>query len=55
MERILVVEDDAGGRKLLVRILSSEGYQVEEVSSAPSALKIIHSSPSFREEYYPYP
>ncbi len=45
MERILVVEDDDSVRKLLVRILSVEGYPVEEASSAPAALEIIRDNP----------
>ncbi len=45
MERILVVEDDNSVRKLLGRILSMEGYSVEEAASAPEALKIIRSAP----------
>ncbi len=45
MERILVVEDDDSVRKLLVRMLSVEGYPVEEAASAAAALKIIRADP----------
>jgi CheY-like chemotaxis protein len=45
MARILVVEDDECVRKLLVTILSIEGYQVEEAASAAAALEVTRSCP----------
>jgi CheY-like chemotaxis protein len=45
MSRILIVEDDAAVRKLLGKILSTEGYRVEEVASARAAIEIIRSTP----------
>ncbi len=45
MARILVVEDNEDVSQLLAWILSLEGYQVEEVSSAAAALEVVLSSP----------
>ena len=45
MKRILVVEDDNSVRKLLVRILTVEGYRTEQADSAAAALEIIRSDP----------
>ncbi len=44
-KRILVVEDDDSVRRLLVRLLSVEGYRVQEAGSAAAGLEIIHSDP----------
>jgi len=41
MERILVVEDDATFRSLLKTILTGEGYDVDDVSTAEKALEIL--------------
>ncbi len=45
MQRILVVEDDDSVRKLLIRLLTVEGYRAEEADSAAAALEIIRSDP----------
>ena len=39
MERILVIEDDLALRKILARLFSSEGYEVEVVPDAVSGLE----------------
>jgi len=39
MERILVIEDDAALRKILRRLFSSEGYEVDVVPDAASGLE----------------
>src|ERR1700723_4385277 len=39
MERILVIEDDLALRKILVRLFSSEGYEVDVVPDAVSGLE----------------
>ena len=42
-ERVLVVEDDADVRALILRILASLGYEVREASSARAALEVLES------------
>jgi CheY-like chemotaxis protein len=42
-ERVLVVEDDADVRVLILRILTSLGYEVREASSARAALELLES------------
>jgi PleD family two-component response regulator len=39
MERILVIEDDGGLRKILWRLFSSEGYEVDVASDAVCGLE----------------
>jgi sigma-B regulation protein RsbU (phosphoserine phosphatase) len=39
--RILIVDDDSGSRRLLVRTLSSAGYRCEECASGVEALRLI--------------
>ena len=41
MERILVIEDDGALRKILRRLLSSEGYEVEVVPDAVVGLEML--------------
>jgi CheY-like chemotaxis protein len=43
-EIVLVVEDDADLRTLVVTVLSSLGYRILEAGSAPSALKLLNGS-----------
>lgn len=38
---VLVIDDDALSRRLLVRILSREGFEVREVEDGPSALALL--------------
>jgi DNA-binding NtrC family response regulator len=42
---VLIVDDEAGMRKLLSRWLSSEGYQIHEAADAETALEEIISGP----------
>jgi len=42
-DRILVVDDDATSRKLLVRTLSSAGYDCYESDNGAETLKLVHS------------
>src|ERR1700734_1756672 len=42
LERILVIEDDQALRKILRRLLSSEGYEVDIVPDAVSGLERLH-------------
>jgi sigma-B regulation protein RsbU (phosphoserine phosphatase) len=44
-ERILVADDDATSRKLLVRILSGAGYSCTQVSDGIEALASLHTEP----------
>jgi len=44
-ERILVADDDATSRKLLVRILSGAGYSCTQVSDGIEALASLHAEP----------
>jgi phosphoserine phosphatase RsbU/P len=44
-ERILVADDDAASRKLLVRILSRAGYSCAQVSNGLEALASVHAEP----------
>ena len=44
-ERILVADDDASSRKLLVRILASAGYACTQAPDGIEALKAIHADP----------
>ena len=47
MERILVIEDDTALRKVLRRLLSSEGYEVEVVSTSAVGLEMLrHRAPA---------
>jgi len=39
MERILVIEDDGALRKILWRLFSSEGYEVDDASDAVCGLE----------------
>jgi len=41
MERILVIEDDGALRKILRRLLSSEGYEVDVVSDVVGGLEML--------------
>ena len=43
-ERILVVEDDAGVRNIVVQMLKGLGYQIREAVNAKDALAVIESS-----------
>ena len=45
IERILVADDDATSRKLLVRILSLAGYSCAQVSDGIAALASLHAEP----------
>ncbi len=42
--RVLIIDDDEGVRRVLDRILSGEGYEVEQVSDAFQALDMLDSS-----------
>jgi sigma-B regulation protein RsbU (phosphoserine phosphatase) len=44
-ERILVADDDASSRKVLVRILSGAGYQCAEAKDGLETLKSLHAEP----------
>ena len=44
MKTILVVDDDAGVRGLLRRVIGDMGYQVAEAGDALSALEVLESS-----------
>jgi len=44
-ERILVADDDASSRKLLVRILASAGYACTQAPDGIEALKALHADP----------
>jgi len=47
MDRILVIEDDQALRKILQRLLSSEGYEVDVVPDGVSAVEMLrHKTPS---------
>jgi phosphoserine phosphatase RsbU/P len=39
---ILIVDDDAGSRALLMRMLAAAGYVCREADNAPDALKLVH-------------
>jgi two-component system nitrogen regulation response regulator NtrX len=43
--RVLIVDDDAGVRKVLRRILGAEGYDVEEANDAFQALDALDANP----------
>ena len=43
--RVLIVDDDAGVRKVLKRILGAEGYDVEEANDAFQALDALDANP----------
>ena len=43
-ERVLVVDDEPGVRKLVARILRSQGYDVFETEDGPSALALMSST-----------
>ena len=40
MARILVIEDEDGLRRILVRALNAEGYEVQEAKNGKEALKL---------------
>jgi len=42
--RILVVEDDEGTRRLLVKSLTREGYQVKALTTGEEALEVLHET-----------
>jgi CheY-like chemotaxis protein len=44
--KVLVVDDDAGIRRLLARMVTSFGYAVREVPSAVEALEVMDSAPA---------
>jgi len=47
VDRILVIEDDKPLRKILQRLLSSEGYEVDVVPDGVSAVEMLrHKTPS---------
>jgi CheY-like chemotaxis protein len=41
MERILVIEDDGASRKILQRLFSSEGYEVDVVPDGVCGLEML--------------
>ena len=41
--RILIIDDDAGVRRVLERILQGAGYEVEQASDAFQALDLLDS------------
>ena len=45
VDRILVIEDDEALRKILRRLLASEGYEVDVVPDAMAALGMLHRKP----------
>jgi len=45
MERILVIEDDGALRKILQRLFSSEGYEVEVVPDSVAGLERLRQRP----------
>ncbi len=45
VDRILVIEDDEALRKILHRLLSSEGYEVDVVRDGMAALKMLRQKP----------
>jgi DNA-binding response OmpR family regulator len=45
VDRILVIEDDDALRKVLRRLFSSEGYQVDVVSDGMAGLEMLHQRP----------
>ena len=45
VNRILVIEDDDALRKVLRRLFSSEGYQVDVVSDGMAGLEMLHQKP----------
>jgi DNA-binding response OmpR family regulator len=45
MDRILVIEDDVALRKVLRRLFSSEGYEVEVVPDSMAGLEILRQKP----------
>ena len=44
MGRFLVIDDDAGVRKVLARVLENEGHTVSQASSGVEALKLTRSN-----------
>jgi DNA-binding NtrC family response regulator len=44
MTRVLIVDDEAGQRGILSKILKTEGYELFEASSVPEALRVIEES-----------
>ncbi len=55
-ERILVVDDDATSRKMLVRTLSSAGYDCYESDNGAETLKLVHGEqPSLLLLYFDMP
>jgi CheY-like chemotaxis protein len=45
MKRVLVVDDDAISRKLTVRLLGHDGYDVEQSADAAEALERMRAAP----------
>ena len=45
MDRILVIEDDSALRKILQRLFSSEGYEVEVVPDSVAGLERLRQRP----------
>ena len=43
--KILIVDDDAGSRALLAKMLTAAGYICRETDNAPGALKLVHQEP----------
>jgi signal transduction histidine kinase/CheY-like chemotaxis protein len=46
-ERVLLVEDDAGVRRTIARMVAGLGYEVSEASNADAALRILDGGESF--------
>ena len=46
MDRILVIEDDGALRKILLRIFSSEGYEVDVVPDSVAVWKDLDKGPA---------
>ena len=54
MDRILVIEDDSALRKILQRLFSSEGYEVEVVPDSVAGLERLRQRPfSVSRRYAP--
>src|SRR5262249_13584956 len=43
--KILIVDDDAGSRALLAKMLTAAGYTCREMDNATDALKLVHQEP----------
>jgi len=44
--KILIVDDDAGSRALLAKMLTAAGYTCREMDNATDALKLVHQEPT---------